>query len=306
MSTAYLAPEGLLEPVIAEIGKKHQLFGRLVVTAEPPKRCFWAQNIWRDTRRFEFDSISEAAKMLRSVQRNWALYAHSSHRRARLIQESLPHVSSKPIVFPAPLPKAPLGSWTLLSPNEILYSIDCSSPFANGEPKFMENKTDPPSRAYLKLWEALTVLEAWPKKGDRCLDAGASPGGWTWALSELGADVTAIDRTALAPDLMRRRNVHFRKGDAFALTPESGERFDWIFSDVACYPEKLVDWLLPWMKSAPKTNFVCTMKFQGMASRVSDREGAIEKLAAVSGAWIGHLAANKHELTFTRIGRNAH
>ena len=59
--------------------------------------------------------------------------------------------------FRAPLPKAPLGSWMLLDANRLLASPHCSSAFANGVVEFIENKSAPPNRAYLKLWEALTL-----------------------------------------------------------------------------------------------------------------------------------------------------
>jgi len=298
--TAYLAPEDLIEPVIAEIGKKHELYGRLIVASGEAKRSFWAQNIWRETRRIEFESINDAVRELKKIQRNWALYSFQHHRRARLIQENLPHVSSKPLAFPAALPKSPLGSWTLLSPNVLLCSPDCSSPFPNGAPTFVESKS-PPSRAYLKLWEALTLLEARPKKGDHCLDAGASPGGWTWALAELGANVHAVDRSPLQPALMKNTRVRFEKRDAFSILAGGNERYDWIFSDVASYPEKLYSWVSQWIAASPKTNFVCTIKFQGSASTVSADRNAASKFAALPGARVFHLSSNKHELTFARL-----
>ncbi|WP_457844104.1 SAM-dependent methyltransferase, partial [Staphylococcus aureus] len=77
-------------------------------------------------------------------------------------------------------PTAPLGSWTLLAPDRMLAAARCSSPFPNGEVGFIEDKAGPPNRAYLKLWEALVRLRRWPQPGERCLDLGASPGGWTY------------------------------------------------------------------------------------------------------------------------------
>ena len=76
------------------------------------------------------------------------------HRRATLIPEQLPKVSAKPLVFGTPAPAAPLGSWTLLDSGTVLAAPYCTSPFPNGEVDFVEDRAGPPSRAYLKLWEA--------------------------------------------------------------------------------------------------------------------------------------------------------
>src|SRR5204862_3812711 len=138
-----------------------------------------------------------AAQALRASQRNWAMYAPLHHRRAKLIEERLPHVSAKPIVFPAAAPTAPLGSWTLLAPDRLLAAQRCSSPFANGEVAFVEDGSGPPNRAYLKLWEALVRLGRWPQPGERCLDLGASPGGWAYVLAKLGARVLAVTKATI-------------------------------------------------------------------------------------------------------------
>ena len=66
---------------------------------------------------------------------------------------------------PAPAPAAPLGSWTLLAPDRLLASPTKTSPFVNGEVRFLEDREGPPSRAYLKLWEALTRVGRWPLPG---------------------------------------------------------------------------------------------------------------------------------------------
>ena len=97
-----------------------------------------------------------------------------------------------------------------------------SEPGCLGEYEFEEDKRSPPSRAYLKLWELFTRLGYWPQAGDRVLDLGCSPGGWTWVLAtQLGAMVVAVDRSPLARNLMEHRNVEFLKGDAFTLTPQA-------------------------------------------------------------------------------------
>src|SRR5262245_45092727 len=144
MTTAYLAAEGFeaqleeeLRRAKVEVAARH---GRLLVSEARPVRAAWAANIWHDCVELPVPSIGEAAKALRALQRNWAMYAPVHHRRAALVQERLPHVSAKPVVFPAPAPTAPLGSWTLLAPDRMLIASRCSSPFANGELTLIEDK----------------------------------------------------------------------------------------------------------------------------------------------------------------------
>ena len=297
MPTAYLAADGFEAQLEVELGRagvavalRH---GRLLVSEQPAVAAAWAANIWHDCVELPVPSIGEAAKALRALQRNWAMYAPLHHRRAALIQERLPHVSAKPIAFPAPAPTAPLGAWTLLAPDRMLAAARCSSPFGNGEVVFIEDRQGPPNRAYLKLWEALVQLRRWPQPGERCLDLGASPGGWTWVLAKLGAEVIAIDKAPLEPRVAAMKGVSWRGESAFGLEPESVGPVDWLFSDIICYPARLLRLVERWRASGLVKNFVCTIKFQGE----TDHDSA-EAFAAIPGARVLHLHHNKHELTF--------
>lgn len=250
---------------------------------------YWAQNIWEDVHEFKFKSISEAAKHLRGIQRNWWLHSIGHHRRAALIQDQLPPLKPKPWKFMALPPAAPLGSWTLLDEGTMLYSAKCSSPFPDGEIQFEENKTDPPSRAYLKLWELFTLEQKAPKAGESAIDLGSSPGGWTWVLDQLGAEVVSVDKAPLTVKTSPR--VQFVEESAFALEPRP---VDWLFSDIICYPERLLQLVRAWEPFA--RYMVCTIKFQGPTNNEIVRE-----FLAIPGSRACHLHHNKHELTWFRL-----
>lgn len=295
--TGYLAADGFLEPLLEELGEAvDHVHGRLAFVPGPPRTIAWAQNTWIDPVRITFDSIGDAAKALKGIQRNWAPCTVEHHRRAALITEKLPHVSAKPLVFPAPAPTAPLGSWTLLDRTTMVAAARCSSPFPNGEVAFVEDREGPPSRAYLKLWEAFTVLGVRPAPGDLCLDLGACPGGWTWVLDQLGARVIAVDKAPLAPDLMGRPGITLRQESAFGLRPADIGPVDWLFSDIICYPARLLRLVTDWIESGLARNMICTIKFQGETDHDTARA-----FAAIPGSRVLHLSVNKHELTWARL-----
>ncbi len=297
MTTAYLAAEGFEAQLEEELRRADSIpavrHGRLLICERGPVASAWAANVWHDCVELPVPSIGEAARALRAIQRNWAMYAPLHHRRAALIRERLPHVSARPVVFPAAAPTAPLGSWTLLAPDRMLAAARCSSPFPNGEVSFVEDRAGPPNRAYLKLWEALTTLGRWPGPGERCIDLGASPGGWSSVLAKLGAAVIAVDKAPLDPRVAAMPGVSWRGESAFALSPETIGPVDWLFSDIVCYPARLLRLVERWRTSGMAKHFVCTIKFQG----TTDHESA-EAFAALPGARVMHLHHNKHELTF--------
>jgi 23S rRNA (cytidine2498-2'-O)-methyltransferase len=299
--TAYLAPEGFVHELLAELGDAvDDVYDRLVIAGGPPHPVLWADNVWLNPRFIEIDSIGDAALKLKTLQRNWTNYAFDFHRRSKLITEKLPHVSAKPIKFPGPLPAAPLGSWTLVENELMLASPACSSPYPNGAYIFEENKTDAPSRAYLKLWETLHRLQKYPKAGETCLDLGSSPGGWTWVLQQLGARVISVDKAPLAPTIAALPNIEYLPQSAFALKPEDIGPVDWLFSDIICYPEKALRLVQNWKKSGLVRNIISTIKFQGKTGY-----DIINKFMEIPNSSIYHLYNNKHEVTWINLEGSA-
>ena len=294
--TAYLAVEGYVDELAEELGKVKRVHGRLLMTAGPPRPAAWAANIWLDPQQIQIASISDAAAKLRSLQRNWAVYAPVLHRRAMLIQQQLPMVSARPLVFGQSPPSAPLGSWTLLDAGTVLAARHCASPFPNGEVQFIEDRIGPPSRAYLKLWEALTVIGSRPQPGQICLDLGSSPGGWSWVLQDIGARVISVDKAPLAPQLAGLPGIDYRQESAFALDPYAVGPVDWLFSDVVCYPQRLFALVERWLAAGTCRRFVCTVKFQGATDHA-----AASRFAAIPGSQLRHLHHNKHELTWIKL-----
>jgi 23S rRNA (cytidine2498-2'-O)-methyltransferase len=291
--TGYLAAEGFEAELRQELGTLVAAHGRLLLAAGPPRPAAWAQNIWYDPVEIPIASIGDAARALRGRQRNWALYPCRLHRRAALIQAALPKVSARPLVFPEPAPTAPLGSWTLLEQGLLLAADRCARPFPNGEAHFVEDRGGPPSRAYLKLWEALTLYGLHPGPGQRCLDLGSSPGGWSWVLARLGASVVSIDKALLDPTISTLPGIEFHAVSAFALEPAEIGPVDWWFSDIVCYPGRLLRLVRRWQESGLVRRMICTLKFQGATDHA-----AAAAFADMPDSRLLHLYHNKHELTW--------
>ena len=293
METAYLAADGFVAELVAELGEVTGVHGRLVIAPGPRRPAAWAADVWLAPVRIPIVSINAGAKALRGSHRPWVPYSFQFHRRIQLIADQLGEVSQPPSPFPATSPPAPVGGWTLLDEHTILAAPHRSCPWPNGEVNFIEDHATPPSRAYLKLWELFSRLEVWPRAGERCLDLGACPGGWTWVLQNLGARVLAVDKAPLAPRVAKLPGVECRQESAFGLKPEAT---DWLFSDVICEPARLLKLVERWLPVAP--NIVCTLKFKGATDHATARA-----FAAIPGSRLLHLHHNRHELTWFRLAR---
>jgi len=293
--TIYLASKDYQEQLIKELGEDVEVHDRLIIGPINPsgKSPIWAQDVWYNPVKIHIPSITQAAKALRSLGKNWVLFPVAKHRRAALIQEQLPKFQLERIEFPQRITLPKFGCWSLIDDNTILVSTNTYKNFPLGQYEFVENKELPPNRAYLKLWEIFTSLDLFPKQGERCLDLGSSPGGWTWVLQSLGAEVISVDKAGLDPKIQKLPSVQFIKQSAFALDPQDVGHTDWFFSDIICYPEKLYQLIMGWLEAGVCKNFVCTLKFQGDTDFNS-----IQKFQEIPGAHLLHLYHNKHEVMF--------
>ena len=296
VGAAYLAGDGNQAVLAEELARRGVPLvgwhGRLALSPGPPAPALWALDHWTAPELVGIASIGDAVRALRDRQRNWSHLPLLHHRRSALIGARLPPVKAAPLLPPAMAPQAPLGAWTLLAPDRLLLSTTKSSPFPNGIAGLVEDRAGPPSRAYLKLWEACARFDEWPRPGQTCLDLGAAPGGWSWAIARLGARVLAIDRAPLDPRVAAMPEVEIRQQSAFALDPAAGVPVDWLFSDVIAYPARLLGLMRRWIAAGTAARIVCTLKFQDP----TDHDAA-DAFAAIPGARVLHLSHNKHELT---------
>ncbi len=263
----------------------------------------WARDIWDDCEIVEFDTVSKAVSQLREISKlPWRQVTCSSHRRGELIEQAFSSkakilkLRAKKTGWPGDVSRSRRQpSFLLLSPNNL---VACASPrdeAPGGAWGFNENRDEPPSRAYLKLWEWGWRTEVLPQPGEVALDLGASPGGWTWVLAKAGLTVHAFDRSPLKLKLPLaiEKRVHFSKADAFQVIPEAAPVADWVFCDVIAAPQRTLELIEAWLPT--NAGLVFTIKFKGETDF-----DAIARLQSISGGFVRHLDVNKHEVTFWR------
>jgi 23S rRNA (cytidine2498-2'-O)-methyltransferase len=90
------------------------------------------------------------------------------------------------------------------------------------------------SRSEFKLEELFKAFPA--PAGERALDLGASPGGWTRLLRGFGFEVCAVDPGELHPSLSRDPKVRHVRDTAGAFLERADETFDLVSNDMRMTP----------------------------------------------------------------------
>jgi len=293
-TTIYIAKPEFLSELCGEVGDVTQVIGDLVFSKNLPINVCFAQDIWLNPQVIHFESISDAVRRLRRAGKYWYLHPISHIRRARLIEQQLRKCPVLTCHFPLTTAIPPIGGFSLLDQHTLVYSSQRAKLWPHGRCFFIEDKVNPPNRAYLKLWEALTLLKSYPKPGERALDLGASPGGWTYVMQSFGTQVTAVDKALLDPRIMTLPGVTFIKESGFALNPETIDKpYDWVLSDIACYPERAYTLIMKWIASKKAKQLIFTIKLQGETELAT-----IRLFQSIPNSSFINLFHNKHEATF--------
>lgn len=290
----YITKPEFLAELSQELGDVYTVIEDLVFSSHyNPDVCF-ALDIWLEPQIVTFQSISEAVRILRQAGKFWYLHPLSHVRRSRLIEEQLRRYPDLLQPFPPETPIPSIGAFSLLDQNRLIFSAKRLKKWPQGQCFFIEDKINPPNRAYLKLWEALFLLQKYPGSGESALDLGASPGGWTYVMQTLGTTVTAVDKALLDPRIANLPRVQFLQQSAFALDPATLEHtYDWVLSDVACYPDRAYALIIKWIESGKARQLIFTIKLQGTIDLVT-----IKKFQEIPGGRILNMFYNKHEATF--------
>lgn len=125
----------------------------------------------------------------------------------------------------------------------------------------VELPTEAPSRAWLKIEEAIRLYDLPLLPGEHALEVGAAPGGAAWALLQRGLKVTGVD-----PALMDQRCLshaaftHLRKPFQ-ELTEEETRGVHWWLSDLNLAPGSVLSHLGRVLRSADRPKgLILTLK----------------------------------------------
>jgi 23S rRNA (cytidine2498-2'-O)-methyltransferase len=155
-----------------------------------------------------------------------------------------------------------------------------------------------PSRAALKLEEALSTYAMEPGRGEVCVDLGAAPGGWTQRLIDRGARVIAVDPAKLTPALEQHPKVDHRVASAFSFEPD--EPVDWLFCDMAWRPLEVAQLLAKWARRGWALHLIANIKLP-----MNDKNPILHRVrhTLVSGGWnqlrVRQLYHDRDEVTVT-------
>ena len=162
----------------------------------------------------------------------------------------------------------------------------------------MRVSNDAPSRAAMKLEEAIDWLGVGPGRGETCVDLGAAPGGWTYVVMERGAKVIAIDPGSMSPELMSRKGLQHIRGSAFDYEPD--EPVDWLLCDMVWRPLEVASLLARWGRRRHSRLMIANIKLP-MRGKVEFLERI--RVILADGGWQGvrmrQLYHDREEITLT-------
>jgi 23S rRNA (cytidine2498-2'-O)-methyltransferase len=146
-----------------------------------------------------------------------------------------------------------------------------------------------PSRSTQKLAEAFatfldddeaSVLRA----GQRAVDLGAAPGGWSWQLAHRGLRVTAVDNGALKGEVARDPLVTHVRADGFRYRPKRA--VDWVVCDIVDQPSRVAALMARWIGERLARHAIFNLKLP-----MKERYAAVEAAAATIDAGLGDTEA---------------
>ncbi|ATE59136.1 23S rRNA (cytidine(2498)-2'-O)-methyltransferase RlmM [Thauera sinica] len=180
-----------------------------------------------------------------------------------------------------------------------------AAPWPMGVPR-LRMPSNAPSRSTLKLAEAFTTLlsdeerDTLVRAGQRAVDLGAAPGGWTWQLVHRGLRVTAIDNGPLRDSVMATEMVEHIRADGFTWRPP--RPVDWMVCDMVEQPSRIASLMAEWIATSKCRHTIFNLKLpmKRRLDAVEQCRTLIRKRLASVGPYelrIKHLYHDREEVT---------
>jgi len=136
------------------------------------------------------------------------------------------------------------------------------SPWPMGIPR-LHLPRGAPSRSTLKLAEAFVTFlgddEAHRvRAGQRAVDLGAAPGGWTWQLAQRGLRVVAVDNGALKGAVAEDPRVTHVRADGLTFRPR--KPVDWVTCDIVESPARIAALMGRWIAEGHARQAIFNLK----------------------------------------------
>jgi 23S rRNA (cytidine2498-2'-O)-methyltransferase len=140
--------------------------------------------------------------------------------------------------------------------------VATGSPWPMGIPRLHLPRAAP-SRSTLKLAEAFVTFlgddEAHRvRAGQRAVDLGAAPGGWTWQLAQRGLRVVAVDNGALKGAVSDDPRVTHVRTDGLTFRPR--KPVDWVTCDIVESPGRIAALMGAWIAEGHARQAIFNLK----------------------------------------------
>jgi 23S rRNA (cytidine2498-2'-O)-methyltransferase len=212
-----------------------------------------------------------------------------------------------------------IGTVVELGPQEFFAGLHLHNPAVSPDPAGDSGIAMPersPSRAWLKLEEAIRFFDIRLTKNDIVVEAGCAPGGVALALLERGVSVIGVDPASMAEviapyTLENREDVpkgrplfyHCRKPAALCGKKDLGHGVTWFMSDMNQSPEVILKECIRFAGMASTIKgALMTLKLTDLA-QVVDKEGwfAMLRAAGFSTIRLQSLSVSHRELALLAL-----
>lgn len=135
--------------------------------------------------------------------------------------------------------------------------------------------SDAPSRSAAKIAEAFHVMlgdeltRELVVPGQRAVDLGAAPGGWSWWLAERGMRVIAVDNGPLSASALATGMIDHVRADGFRFRPRG--RVEWLVCDMVEQPKRIAQLVAAWVVDGAARHALFNLKLP-MKKRVQEVE----------------------------------